>query len=416
MRTQIWKNANKICYTLLMRSKKTKTIIIIASMASKAARDQLSGLLHVAKFYPEWDLRILSPEQLENEKRESNHYANFDAVVILNSIDLSATSIDPHCPTVIVDCPDVCCERRTRVQRIIIDNTAIGRIAAERFLRRGFVNFAYVGDLMETEHDAMERCEGFRRILSAVPEHTFSSLLKLPKAGTGDTGLATADAAIDKWIVALPKPCAVFAYSDIYARQILSRCRHIGISVPQQISVISVDNDTLICENTRPTLSSIDVDFEEPGTRAAQCLRRLLSPRGKIRPPIAYRTFRLVERQSTFDSRGTSRIVENAMKIIRTQALTHITISDIARKLSVSTRTLQQRFRAAKGHGPKEELQNIRLNAAKRLLMETSVTIEEISERCGFNDPSALKKSFKCHTGHSMREYRSRGPHAGSSA
>jgi len=391
-----------------MRPQQIKNILVIASTASKAARDQLSGLLHIARLYPEWDLRILSPEQLESAKSEAKPTADCDAIILLNPVDLSAAGIDSHCPTVIVDCPAVNCKGRARVQRIVIDNAMIGKIAAERFLRRGFVNFAYVGDLLETEHDAQERGEGFRQVVQTIPCHTFTSLLKLPE--TDDVRQRNADATIDDWLVKLPKPCAIFVYSDFYARPILSRCRHIGISVPQQISVISVDNDPLICENTRPTLSSIDVDFEEPGTLAAHCLRRLLSPRGKIRPPIAYRTFSLVERQSTFDSHGTSRIVENAMKIIRAQALTPITISDIARTLSVSTRTLQQRFAAVKGHGPKEELQNIRLETAKHLLLNSAIPIEEISERCGFNDPSALKKCFKSRTGQSMRDYRNRLP------
>lgn len=170
--------------------------------------------------------------------------------------------------------------------------------------------------------------------------------------------------------------------------------------------VISVD-DIAICENLRPTLSSIQPDFEGAGFLAAQKIDEML----KNGCPRKTETFHygvrsIVERASALDIRGGGRLVGLAREYMRQHAAEPITTVQIAKELNVCARTLERRFREIQHCGVAEVLRHYRLERACTLLRETDRTINDISGDVGFDSPNHLKTAFKKAFGMTMRDYR----------
>ena len=61
---------------------------------------------------------------------------------------------------------------------------------------------------------------------------------------------------VSDWLLGLPKPVGVMAANDSRGRQVLEACREYGLRVPDDVAVIGVDNDELLCGLSTPPLSS----------------------------------------------------------------------------------------------------------------------------------------------------------------
>ena len=175
------------------------------------------------------------------------------------------------------------------------------------------------------------------------------------------------------------------------------------------VSAASRDNETYICEQTLPSLSSIMPDFESGGFAAAQYIDNCLSTgptRTKAQCQLLFNLKGVVERLSTADVNGTARHVELARDFIRKHAISGIDIPSIAAAIGVSTRLLQRNYRTVTGHTVLEELQNAKLERVKSLLRETSTPIDAIGPMCDFRSIAHLKTLFKKKFGMTMSQYR----------
>jgi LacI family transcriptional regulator len=208
------------------------------------------------------------------------------------------------------------------------------------------------------------------------------------------------------WLTALTKPCGLMAAMDIRGKQVLDTCALAGIRVPEEISVVGVDNDETICENTTPTLSSVLPDFEGAGYMAAELLDRLMRSSKRQAVRLTYDVKRIVHRLSSQDMKQSSRLAVSAMEFIRLNACAGITVTDVVRYLNVSRRFAELRFREARGHSILDEIQSHRLDRVRALLRETDLPIGEIGERCGYLTETYLKTLFKKRFGVTMRDYR----------
>ena len=176
----------------------------------------------------------------------------------------------------------------------------------------------------------------------------------------------------------------------------LEACQRLGLKVPDQISVLSIDNEEAVCENTRPTLSSIELDFQAGGYRAASRLFDLLTDGTGTVPfnEIGYGMSRLVERRSTSALTGSARIVAAAQDYIRRHACEGISPTDVAAELNLSPRQLQLRFRETLGHTPLDEIQRVRLETACDLLRTTRLPLATVAARSGFATLHHLQNIF----------------------
>ena len=205
----------------------------------------------------------------------------------------------------------------------------------------------------------------------------------------------------------LPKPTAVFAPMDARARLVLEACSIAGLLVPDEIAVLGVDNDSLLCESTVPTLSSIHTGGFRRGQIAAEMLDDLMHGREPRQRAVSQPPISVVTRGSTGYGAMSDPSISKAITFIRKHAREGgIDVGDIVRAAGCSRRYLELRFRSRLGHSIRDELLAERIDWVQTLLTSTNLSIGEITKRSGFVRESHLGLLFRKATGLTMREWR----------
>ena len=212
------------------------------------------------------------------------------------------------------------------------------------------------------------------------------------------------------FLAELPKPCALFAANDRVAAEVLTAAAFASVNVPDDLTVIGVDDAIDICEHTTPTLSSVKPDFRRGGEFAALLLAARIH--GRIEPGSARRrTFgplTVVRRASSRKLAASDGAVAEALDLIRREACTGLAAQEVLKRFPCSRRQAEIRFRRATGRSVLEEMHAVRLERAKQLLREGVLPLKAISDFCGFASPNALRKFFRSATGLTMTGWRER--------
>ena len=379
--------------------KKLRLVMVLSVMHSRADRMRLAGVLRYAALNPDWIVEIF-PEHPSNRCKPPDP-ANFSGIIttgfFLKTV-AGAKRLGNIRPAVILD-PDPDFSASGRVAVIREDNRSLGSIAADFFMRKGLNSFAYVGTL-QPRHWSDERFVGFAERLASR-----GKTAAIYRSGGGIVPWDKELYNLIGFLKGLPKPCGVLAALDERAKQVLNACHISGISVPEQISVLGVNNEKFICETAIPTLSSVEPELEESGYMAAAALNRLMH--GGAIPPVAmYGVKGIVERLSTSDLSGKSRIVSIAEEFIRRNAATPIVPQDIAVACRCSLRLLQRSFAAVHGISPAQRLRKERLSRVCAMLRETRTPIDLVGGLCGLPNAKHLKMLFKRTYGMTMGAYR----------
>ena len=208
------------------------------------------------------------------------------------------------------------------------------------------------------------------------------------------------------WLKQLPKPCAVFAANDRFAMTTSDHCRTIGIHVPDEIAILGVDDEEMVCNFTSPTLSSIRPAFELGGYTAAKTLDEIM--RGTLRRTVhlQYGVDGIVERASTAVSAAGISSPAAVEEFIRLHATANISTNDAARAAGGDIARIKRAYRATYGYSICRGIQEARLREVQRLLRRTQMPIDGIAEMCGFGNGLYLKTLFRSRFGMTMRDYR----------
>jgi LacI family transcriptional regulator len=189
---------------------------------------------------------------------------------------------------------------------------------------------------------------------------------------------------------------------------VLDVCRELAIAVPEEIAVLGVDNDHLICELSEPSLSSIIPDTKRTGYEAAEQLDRMMAGETIASDlPLITQPLGIQVRQSTDTLAIEDVHIAAALSYIRRNALTNIRVNDILDHVPLSRRALESRFSQIVGHTPHQEIARIRMERVKVLLRETDLPIGEIAIRTGFEYSEYLAAAFKRESGKTPSEFRS---------
>ena len=275
------------------------------------------------------------------------------------------------------------------------DSGLIGETAANHLLSTGvFKSFAFL-----SPPDPVPWAEEREKTFSSSIEKCGFICTKL-KANSDPTEAA-------QTLLSMLRPIGLFAASDRIALTAFAIAKTAGLKVPEELSILGVDNDESICESTSPSLSSIAVAPDTFGYMAAKLLDELIShpdrpPRNvtvKGKPSVA-------ERGSTLGTQPYGHLIEKALAYISRHATEGIGPDDVAMHLHISRRLLDLRFSQAGQGSVLSAISSCRFQAVERMLQETSCTIDQISQKCGYGSPNHLMKMFKRKFGMSMREYR----------
>jgi LacI family transcriptional regulator len=288
------------------------------------------------------------------------------------------------------------------------DDVAISQLAVEHFLERGFRNFAFCGFASADYSDNRSRAFAALVEEAGFGCHVYQPSGKRRPVGTmalEQGGLAT-EAEVAQWVEALPKPVGLMACNDIRGQQVLNACRDVEIAVPEDVAVLGVDNDDVLCDLSHPTLSSVLPDTRRTGFEAAALLERMIG--GEPPPQMTTRIppLGVVTRRSTDVLAIEDRHLARAVRFIRENACEGITVEDVLADIPLSRSVFERRFARLFGHSPKAEILRARLDRIKRLLAETELPLKQIAAKIGFEHPEYLNVVFKEQTGQTPGQYR----------
>ena len=375
-------------------------------------RALIQGIADYALSHADWQLELLEPQQLASDSA----VAQFDGLIVRIMDDTTEHRLlaSGRCVIDTYGRHD-----RVAIDTFRLDDRAIAQMAGDYFLEHRYESLAYCG--FPGLRFSNRRGEAFCQVaagrgarISAYLGHgklrdTFFRNERLD-------ALADTDA-LRQWLKALPKPVAIFCCNDLRALQVLGLCRKERLDVPHEVAVLGVDNDSLLCTFTQPSLSSIDTDPFSLGQRVAERLdRRLSIPKGRQFAPMLtlHAPRRICERASSAAYSFATPWVSDALVYIHRHLHEGISATDVIRHVGYSHTTVQKVFAREVGRSVQQEIMRQRLTRACRLLKETERTALRIATDCGYPSaqyfasffatrmkatPDAWRKSFKAPSG-----------------
>jgi LacI family transcriptional regulator len=299
-------------------------------------------------------------------------------------------------PTVIADTDII----YPGVVSIDVDDSAVGRAAAEAFKQAGFRSFACLGN--GTPYSG-QRIDGF---LQAVDTPVFVHSEAAFQDARYSEHFVESSVALCRWLAALPKPVGIFAVHDPLGRFLCSTCQQMGIAVPEQVAVIGANNDELVCGLSYPMLSSVAIPWDAIGALVGESIQGLLN---NVRPPskpILVPPGGVMMRHSANHLAVDDPQLRRAMSYMSDRVQDPISVGQMCDELRVARRSLERKFKEFYRCTPWEMLCRLRVARAKQLLAQTNHPIGRISELCGFNDAERMAVVFKRVTGEAPSSFR----------
>ncbi len=283
-----------------------------------------------------------------------------------------------------------------------LDNVTIARLAAEHFISRGFHEFAYCGynginfsDVRRTAFVQAVVQAGYACRVFAARKNDPGYFSENVVKGERYAPRADEAKAIRSWLWKLPKPVAVFCSHDLRAHQVLALCQDAGISVPQEVAILGVDDDAILCGFTMPTLSSIDPNGFETGREAVRIAREMLrDPKARSMPPQSFvKPLRMIVRESTEVYPIDPPWLSDALVYINRNAANGISAADVFAHVGLSHTTVGSAFRLKLGVSVQDYLSKTRLAEACRLL-QSGASVTDVARRTGFSSVQYFCRVF----------------------
>lgn len=286
----------------------------------------------------------------------------------------------------------------------------IGQMAVRHFIEHKFLRFAFFGHegkrYSDLRRDAFVRCLKLNHFHCDVYKPPIAALRSFDEIVLRQERyqVGSEKKTIARWLSKLEKPVAIFCSHDLRAYQLCDICREIGYKVPAEIAILGVDNDSLVCNFTDPTLSSIDPNAEGIGFAAAEELERLFD--GGTPRSIRIRPNQLIERGSTKTYPVDPPWLSDALVLIRGSIAKRLTAADVYRHVGKSHTLVNQAFHNVLNTTIAKEIAATRISEARRLLRTTLLPLPEIARKSGFASLEYFTNSFSAAVGRSPAAYR----------
>lgn len=381
-----------------------KRVLFFGDPRLYSNRQMMLGIASEPRVAGQWFLRIRQPGRDPRQVAAMLREMKPDAVLIHSSLPEAtmAVLLRRKLPCVVLG---VDFFPALPVPALVPDEEAIGRLAAEHLLDRGFAHYAFVGYKWAT--NLLGRLKGYRERLQKSGRDCDSFL-----SGVAHQSVLEAHGSFRpppdfiRWLRKLPRPCALLAGTDSIASTVLEACLLHKIQVPHEIAVLGVDDDSVLCHTSWPPLSSVRQDFRTIGREAAGllCEWNPAAPPGRLLK--RFQPIDIVLRESTDMRHLTDPLVAQALAFIARHIERQFQIRELVHELGVSSQTLTTHFHEAMGRTPLMEVRRQRVDHARRLLEESDAAIAQIAQRCGFGSAIRFCSVFKEFTGVTPTEYR----------
>lgn len=279
--------------------------------------------------------------------------------------------------------------------RVITNQAASAKVAAELFRGRGFSHFAYLGN----------PAAGYVQVQFAH----FEAILAGHGHGCAFFAESDNEKKLLRWLRELPKPCGVFCWGPSIGRQVIDACLETGIRVPDDVAVLGSDFDDLLSRASHPPQSGVRYACEQIGGIAATLLGRLMRGEKVTERDVEVEPLGVVEALSTDTLAVDDKRMADAMRFILKNFDQPIRMEELLKANPMSRRSMERRFRNAFGCTVAEQIRQKRINLARLLLTSTDEPITLISEKSGFSSYNYMSRVFNEVLGMSPREFRNRG-------
>ena len=289
--------------------------------------------------------------------------------------------------------------------QICVDHRQIGKMGAEYFLEHHFQHFAFCG--AAGTHFARQRQRGFAETLQKAGMKCQTTWFKVG-GGVPETIVAWSqpEPVAARWLAKLPKPLALMVSNDQLALMILSTCSEANIRVPEDVAVLGVDDDELMCTMANPPLSSIGFPAKSIGYKAAEVLAAMMDGEAAPEGPVVFPPLPIVLRGSTERLTASDPEVGRALELIRDNVGNRFSIIALTDALAISRRSLERKFQRELSIGIQDVIRRSRVELSRTLLRETDMTLRAIAAKCGFANLTRLGVVFHRYTGTSPAAYR----------
>lgn len=379
--------------------KQRKSVALLIETSNAYARGLLEGIVEYQRQRDSWSVFLPEQERGGTPPRWLRNWQGDGVIARIETAEIEKSISKLSVPVV-----DLSSARRlTEIPWVETDDEAIASLAFEHLYERGFRHFAFCGpkgfnwSTWRMEHFAA-KCQN-----AGVPCECF--LTESPYARSPEKSSRTSS--LESWLNKLPKPTGLMCAYDIQAQIVLDTCRNIGLPVPEQLAVVGVDNDPLLCDLSHPSLTSIAPDARGAGFNAAQLLDDLMHGRiESSNTPLLMKPLGISQRQSTDVTAVSNEDVANAIRFIRDHACDGINVKDVLNHVPLSRRSLEAQFLQATGKTPHDMITTIRTDRVQRLLQQSELSLDEIAKHAGFEHTEYMSVVFKKRFGISPGRYR----------
>lgn len=377
-------------------------ILLLTDFSSGYSRNLLKGIVRYSKEVGNWSFQRMPLYYRmlygENGVVEWAKKWQADAIIAqLTDVNIELLN-DLNIPIIVQNYRD----RNKAVSNLTGDYFNTGVMAAKFFLNRGYRNFAFYG--FKGAIWSRERADGYSHEI----EKQGYKLAILENDNKDREEWSYNHTVLGNWLQSLPKPVALFACDDHFALQISETCNVYNINVPDDIAILGVDNDDLLCNISDPPLSSIVLDVENGGYNADKLLHQLITK--EITEPfnIVVNPLIIERRKSTEKYAVSDKNIRTILNYIEKNYANHLSVEELVKQVPLSRRVLEKKFKEETGESLYQYIQNYRIDQFTRLLITTDYSLFEAALQSGFENYKNVSRVFRKYKSLSPAEYRKR--------
>ncbi|MDQ8202032.1 XylR family transcriptional regulator [Pelagicoccus sp. SDUM812003] len=379
----------------------SKRIAILVETALDSGRQIVRGIARFASerndwslFYHTGPLGAMVPASLESWDGDGiiARIANNELLDVVRRHQVPVVDVMGNVPE--ADYPVVKC-----------DDHAISELVINHFTERGYQHIAFFG----LKNEIWSRYR--KSALETACQERLGSRLHTLEVGHTDrdaSGWPSYFKKLASWVESLPKPIGIMVASDQFGPDLLVACRQAGFTIPDQVSVVGVDNDVPFCEISQPHLSSVEPNHERIGYEAAKMLQKTMEGSPPVQRTVEIPPILLHVRPSSDATALADPVLVKALRYIRQNACLSIGVDEIAKEAGVSRSVLQRRFRKVLDRTVLEAILSVRMKRAQEMLTVTDLPLPDVAERTGFKHQEYLGYVFKKRIGCTPGQFRAR--------
>ena len=373
-------------------------VLLMIETSMAFGRGVLDGISRYLVANPPWSVHLDLRDLIVTEPEWLRRWDGDGIITRSATPEMERTLLELKIPT--VNLTDIFAGQT--LPSVINNHQRIGEVAAEHLIERGFRHFGFCG--FSDHHWSSLRRVGFE---SAIKSRSLNfSAMENGWAESRMQGWESQQPDILNWLHRLPRPVGIMACNDLRGQHVLEACRAANISVPEEVAVIGVDDDQVICNFSCPPLTSVIPAAERIGYEAAAMLGRLMRDEPVENRHMEFDPLGVETRQSTDILAITDSDVVKALRVIRERACTGLTVTELLREVPVARSVMERRFRSYLGRSPQAEIRNVQLKRACQLLRDTELPLAQIASLTGFKHSEYFSVVFKRCLGITPGNYR----------